>query len=79
MSPTIFRSAGLRFYFFSREEARCHVHVASSRGEAKFWLEPRIELGHNRGLNARELRTARRLIEEHAAQITSAWKRHLAR
>ena len=45
----------------------------------RFLLEPRIELGHNRGLNARELRTARRLIEEHAAQITSAWKRHLAR
>ncbi|NJN37011.1 MAG: DUF4160 domain-containing protein [Nitrospiraceae bacterium] len=31
--------AGFRFYFFSREEARMHVHVYCDRGEAKFWLE----------------------------------------
>jgi len=29
MSPTIFREKGLRFFFFSREEARLHVHVSS--------------------------------------------------
>jgi hypothetical protein len=79
MSPTVLRSAGLRFYFFSREEPRCHVHVAGARGEAKFWLEPMIELSQNQGLSARELRTAQRLIEEHAAEFRSAWKTHLER
>jgi len=27
MSPTVFREGGFRFYFFSREESRMHVHV----------------------------------------------------
>jgi hypothetical protein len=32
--PTVFREAGLRFYFFSREEERPHIHVQGSDGEA---------------------------------------------
>ena len=42
MTPTIFREGGFRFYFFSREEPRMHVHVHCADGEAKFWLEPTI-------------------------------------
>lgn len=53
MSPTVFRHGPYRFYFFSREEARMHVHVQSSVGEAKFWLEPEIELAQNYGLSSR--------------------------
>jgi len=44
MSPTVFREKGYRFFFFSREESRMHVHVVSGDGEAKFWLEPDLEL-----------------------------------
>ncbi|WP_430755078.1 DUF4160 domain-containing protein [Magnetovirga frankeli] len=44
MSPTVFRDRGYRFFFFSREEERMHVHVISSDGETKYWLEPEIEL-----------------------------------
>jgi hypothetical protein len=45
MSPTIFRESGFRFYFFSREEKRMHVHVQCAEGEAKYWLEPAVEAG----------------------------------
>lgn len=58
MSPTVFKQGPFRFYFFSREEARMHVHVHAPSGEAKFWLEPRIELAQNCGLNARQVNTA---------------------
>lgn len=44
MAPTIFREGSFRFFFFSREESRIHIHVAHTDGEAKFWLEPKIEL-----------------------------------
>ncbi|WP_207713010.1 DUF4160 domain-containing protein [Desulfofundulus sp. TPOSR] len=44
MSLTILREKGYRFFFFSREETRMHVHVVCSDGEAKFWLLPEIEL-----------------------------------
>jgi hypothetical protein len=36
MSPTVFRWKGYRFFFFSREEERKHVHVTCADGEAKF-------------------------------------------
>jgi hypothetical protein len=44
VSPTVFREGGFRFYFFSLEESRMHIHVHGEGGEAKFWIEPRIEL-----------------------------------
>jgi hypothetical protein len=55
MSPTVFREGGFRFYFFSREESRVHVHVQGQNGEAKFWLEPTTELAQAVGLSQREI------------------------
>jgi len=48
------RSGGFRFYFFSREELRMHVHVHHSNGEAEFWIEPKIRLARNHGLTDRQ-------------------------
>jgi hypothetical protein len=79
VSPTIFKERGLRFYFFSREEARLHVHVQGGRGEAKFWLDPEIQLAHNYGLSQASVRTAARLIRGHEDEIRSAWKTHFRR
>ena len=50
VSPTIFREAGNRFFFFWREEPRLHVHVQHESGEAKIWLEPNIRVARNWGL-----------------------------
>ena len=79
MSPTIFRAKGLRFYFFSREEPRVHVHVAGSRGEGKFWLEPQVALAENHGLSRQETRAALQLIEERENEIRAAWEKHFGR
>ena len=76
MSPTIFRHGPFRFYFFSREETRMHIHVQAPAGEAKFWLEPEIGLAVNHGLNARQLATALNLVEANADEIRTAWKTH---
>lgn len=76
MSPTVFRQGGFRFFFFSREEPRMHVHVLCGDGEAKFWMEPRIELARNHGLSSRRLREVERMIEEHEDEIRAAWKKH---
>ena len=76
MSPTVFRVGGYRFFFFSREEPRMHVHVYRSGGEAKFWIEPKIELAQNYGLTTRQLSDARRLTMEHKDEIRAAWKVH---
>jgi len=79
VSPTVFRARGLRFFFFSREESRLHVHVQGSGGEAKFWVEPEIELAQNYGMSRRSLTSALRLIREHESEIRSAWKAHFGR
>ena len=76
MSPTVFRENGFRFYFFSREETRMHVHVHAARGEAKFWLEPKIELARNYGLSQSQVTAALSLIREHEDEIRKAWKAH---
>ena len=79
MSPTVFRARGYRFYFFSREEERRHVHVHHAKGEAKFWIEPEIELARNYGLSPDRLNTAQRMIDEHADEIRAAWNDHFGR
>ena len=76
MSPTIFREDGFRFYFFSREEMRQHVHVHCADGEAKYWLEPQIELAQNAGLSNRQLRAVQSLIKAHEHEVRAAWNKH---
>ncbi len=76
MSPTVLRVRGYRFYFFSREEPRPHVHVQHASGEAKFWLEPQVELAADYGLGAIRINAARKIIEEHVDDIRSAWAKH---
>ena len=56
-----------------------HVHVQGEQGEAKFWLEPDIELAQNHGLSRSSLSSALRLIQEHADEIRDAWNRHFGR
>jgi hypothetical protein len=76
MSPTVFRKGAFRFFFFSREETRMHIHVSHTDGEAKYWLEPEIELAMNQGLSQTQLREALSLVKEHQEEITYAWRTH---
>lgn len=76
MSPTIFQYRNFRFFFFSREEPRMHVHVYTPNGEAKFWLTPKIELADNLGLKPADLKTSLTQIRRHEDEIKAAWKKH---
>ena len=76
VSPTVFRDGTYRFFFFSREEPRMHVHVGSPDGEAKFWLEPSVELAENHGIAAHEITTIMKIIERRANEIAAAWRQH---
>jgi len=74
MSPTLFRQGAFRFFFFSREEPRMHVHVAHTDGEAKFWLEPQIELALNQGLSKKQINEVLLMVQDHYEEITHAWR-----
>ena len=53
-----------------------HVHVYCANGQAKFWLEPSIELAENYGLRSSEISAAQELIEEHSDEIRRRWQDH---
>lgn len=76
MSPTVFRYKNYHFLFFSREEARMHIHVTCPDGEAKFWIEPVIALAKSYRLNTKQLKEIQKLVEEHKEEIAEAWKKH---
>ena len=76
MSLTVFRHKGYRFYFFSREETRMHVHASASKGEGKFWIEPEIELAMNVGLTKRDISNIIEIIREKKYEIVGSWKKH---
>ena len=76
MAPTVVRDGHYRLFFFSREEARIHVHVAHPDGEAKFWLTPQIAIATSTGLSARQLREAQLVVETHIKEIQDAWDHH---
>ncbi len=76
MSPTVFRYKGYRFFFFSREEERIHIHVIHAEGEAKIWLEPTIELNKSVGLNSKQIKEILEQVEEHKSKIVKSWNDH---
>jgi hypothetical protein len=78
VSPTVFRYKNYRFLFFSREEARPHIHVASPDGEAKFWLTPEIEVVKNVGFSEKQITELKKVIEAHKNEIKIAWEKHFS-
>jgi hypothetical protein len=53
-----------------------HVHVASSEGEAKFWIEPAIELATNHGIPSHQIGALQKIVESHEQDIRTAWNIH---
>lgn len=71
--PTIFRSAGYRFYFYSHETGEPpHVHVDSAGATMKVWLEE-PEVAKSRGFRAKECNAILALVEEHRTTMLEAW------
>ncbi len=53
-----------------------HVHVVSGDGEAKFWLEPELQLAKNYRYNRQQLKEIESLIEVHYHELISTWQHH---
>ena len=52
------------------------VHIVSGEGEAKFWLEPEIELAKNYQYSRKQLKEIESLVEGHYNELTNAWQQH---
>lgn len=75
--PEIFRAYGLRFFFYSREHEPIHVHVKNADGVAKFILnEHGFILDYNKGIKAREINIANKLLSENIQTVVKLWIEH---
>ena len=74
--PNRVAGEGVSLLFLLPRKTRPHVHVQHPTGEAKFWLDPTIEVAQNWGLTKQRLTAALRLAREHADEIRTAWKAH---
>jgi hypothetical protein len=74
--PTVLRIGSFRFHFYSDEsDEPAHIHVRSSNGECKFWLEP-VGLARNRGIPGHDLRNIERLVFEHQQLLIEKYYEH---
>ena len=74
MSPVVLRKGKFRFFFFSREESRMHVHVYGAEGEAKIWLEPEIELAASYRFSKRDVAAILKIVAENKDVLRNAWR-----
>ena len=70
--PTILKSNGYRFFFYSNDHLPKHVHVEKAQKVCKFELEP-VALSRNTGFKASELREIRILIQQNISLLINSW------
>ena len=84
MSPRVFREGEYIFWFHSYDvlhENRAGIHVGkgsqNDSGDAKIWLEPKIEIGRSgRTLSRSDLDDAIKIIEKRLGRLQEAWNDH---
>jgi len=74
--PVVFCERGFRFFFYSNEcspREPVHIHVRKGGVEAKFWLNPVVQLAYNYGYDSRTIREPHGLIETKRDLIERTW------
>ena len=79
MSPVFHRETSYIFKIFSNEEERMHIHVIRDNQEAKFWLEPEVELAENYGFKTHELRRIQKIVEKYATNFKEQYNQHIGK
>ena len=79
MSPKFLTMDGFTFKIYSLEEDRMHIHVVKAGNEAKFWLEPQIDLAENYGFSSKELRKIEDIINAYGNRFKEQYAAHIGR
>ncbi|MCL3853327.1 MULTISPECIES: DUF4160 domain-containing protein [Parabacteroides] len=79
MSPIFRRENGYIFKIYSNEEERKHIHVIKAENEAKFWLEPVIELVENYGFNSKEIKNITQIVEQYGDEFKCKFTEHIGK
>ncbi len=76
MSPKFKEINGFVFKIYSNEESRIHIHIVKAENEAKYWLEPDIELAENFGFSSKELSFIEKILKENGDDFKIKFARH---
>mgnify|MGYP004700883363 FL=1 len=76
MSPKFKEINGFVFKIYSNEESRIHIHIVKAENEAKYWLEPDIELVENFGFSSKELSFIEKILKENGDDFKIKFARH---
>ena len=79
MSPKFRQEDGFTFKIYSNEEERKHIHVVKVGCEAKFWLEPQIELATNYGFDSKDLKKIKELVERYGNDFKQQFAAHIGK
>ena len=79
MSPVFRRESEYTFKIYSNEEERMHIHVIFNGCEAKYWLEPRIELAKNSGIPEHKLNEIKKIVEKYADRFKEQFHQHVSK
>jgi hypothetical protein len=74
--PTALIINGFRFYFWSNEEDRAHIHIVKGEGNAKYWLAPKIECVFSYNYKRAEVRFIERVIKKEYSTLIKKWNDH---
>lgn len=73
--PTILRKNGFRFFIPTLDHRPPHVHATKGGGEAKFNLEPVVELVKVKGMKMADVNEAFIIACQHRAEFLEAFNR----
>lgn len=79
MSPKFKQENGYTFKIYSNEEERKHIHVVKAECEAKFWLEPVVELAENYGFSNKDINRITQTVERYADEFKQQFARHIGK
>ena len=71
--PTVFIIFGFIFKFYSDDHEPIHIHVVKDRHEAKYNIEPEVNLVYNHGFKRHELSIIEGIIGENINIIKGRW------
>lgn len=71
--PTVFIIFGFTFKFYSDDHEPIHIHVVKDRHEAKYNIEPEVNLVYNHGFKRHELSIIEGIIGENVDVIKGRW------
>ena len=56
-----------------------HVHVVKGGHEAKFWLEPEVELARNYGFGEADLKKITKIVEQYGNDFKRQFAAHIGK